>query len=101
MPGLHQQFLYKDLEDVSNVSLVKIPRILLKFHLITKFVFDTNLENLLSSSKFIFIHNYKVVKYLSKFRNKVGLINQLQGKARKSPIISYKTFLPLLRKKDV
>ena len=49
--------IIKDLEDFSNVTLVKIPKILLKFHLFTKFVFDKNLENLLRSSKFIFIHN--------------------------------------------
>ena len=84
--------IIKDLEDFSNVRLVKIPKILLLFHLITKFVFDKNLENLLNSSKFIFIHNYKLVKYLSKFRNKVGLINH-SGKARKPPNNIYNIFL--------
>ena len=84
--------IIKDLEDISNVKLVKIPKILLKFHLITKFVFDKNLENLLSSSKFIFIHNYKLVKYLSNFRNKIGLINH-SGKARKPHNNIYNIFL--------
>jgi glycosyltransferase involved in cell wall biosynthesis len=84
--------IIKDLEDISNVKLVKIPKILLKFHLITKFVFDKNLENLLISSKFIFIHNYKLVKYLSNFRNKIGLINH-SGKARKPHNNIYNIFL--------
>ena len=55
-------------------------------------MFDKNLEKLLSSSKFIFIHNYKLAKYLSKFRNKVGLINH-SGKARKPTINIYNIFL--------
>lgn len=62
------------LEKMTNVSLIKIPKFLLKFHIQTKFFFKSNLKKLLKSSKYIFIHNQKITSCLKKFENKTGLI---------------------------
>ena len=63
------------LEKISNVQLVKIPKYLLKFHTKTKFFFHNHIKGLLKKSKYIFIHNSKLILYLNKFENKVALIN--------------------------
>ena len=64
----------KVLEKMTNVTLIKMSKFSLKFHIQTKFIFKSNLKKLLKSSRYIFVHNQKITSCLKKFENKIGLI---------------------------
>ena len=71
----------KDIEKISNVRLVKIKKPLFKFHIYTKFFFNSEIRNALNKCKWVFLHNSKLVNHFSNYHNKTGLINH-SGKLR-------------------
>lgn len=73
--------IIESLEELPNVKIISFTKQLLKFHIFTKFIFKPKLNKKLVNSKWIFIHNSKIIKHFLRFKNKVGLINH-SGKLR-------------------
>ena len=53
----------------------------LYFHLLTRFIFKQKIQSLIQDSKWIFIHNSKLIKFLNQYSFKLGMINH-SGKLR-------------------
>ena len=69
------------LEILPNVKIISFTKHILKFHIFTKFFFAPKVYKNLINSKWIFIHNSKIIKHFLRFKNKLGLINH-SGKLR-------------------
>ena len=54
-----------DLKELENVKILAISKISLYFHIYTKFFFKPKISKQLKESKWIFIHNSKLLKYLT------------------------------------
>ena len=70
-----------DLLNLSNVKVFSIKKSLLYFHLFTRFTFKRKYKSLIQNSKWIFIHNSKLIKFLYQYSFKLGMINH-SGKLR-------------------
>ena len=70
-----------DLLHLSNVKVFSIKKSLLYFHLLTSFIFKRKYKSLMQDSKWIFIHNSKLIKFLNQYSFKLGMINH-SGKLR-------------------
>ena len=70
-----------DLLNLSNVKVFSIKKSLLYFHLLTRFTFKRKYKRLIQDSKWIFIHNSKLIKFLYQYSFKLGMINH-SGKLR-------------------
>ena len=70
-----------DLLNLPNVKVFSIKKSLLYFHLLTRFAFKRKYKSLIQESKWIFIHNSKLIKFLNQYSFKLGMINH-SGKLR-------------------
>ena len=84
--------IIENLEILPNVKIISFSKLLLKFHIITKFIFRPKIYKKLVNSKWIFIHNSKIIKHFLKFRNKLGLINH-SGKLRNTEHGAFNIFI--------
>lgn len=73
--------IIKELSKVPNVTIHKVAKLCLKFHLSTRFIFSARLKNTLSSAKLLLVHNAKIFSAVSKISQKCALINH-SGKLR-------------------
>tara|TARA_B100000780_G_scaffold53146_1_gene33049 strand:+ start:481 stop:1506 length:1026 start_codon:yes stop_codon:yes gene_type:complete len=80
------------IKELSNVRVIAIKKTLLKFHIYTKFYFYFELRDAVRKSKWIFLHNSKLVKYFTFFHYKTGLLNH-SGKLRNTLHNSYNIFI--------
>ena len=71
----------EDLQTHNNVEIYSLNKIILYFHIFTRFMFKTKLAKEVLHCKWIFIHNSKLLRHFKKFYCKVGLINH-SGKLR-------------------
>ena len=69
------------LQDHSNVEILELNKKSLYFHIYTKFILRPDIAKHLKKSKWIFIHNSKLLRYFTNFFDKTGLINH-SGKLR-------------------
>ena len=81
-----------DLKELENVKILAINKISLYFHIYTKFFFKPKIFKQLKESKWIFIHNSKLLKYFKTFFNKTGLINH-SGKLRNTNHRAWNIFI--------
>ena len=70
-----------DLLNLPNVEIFSMKKSSLYFHLLTQFIFKPDYKNLIKDSKWIFIHNSKLIKFLNYQSVKLGMINH-SGKLR-------------------
>ena len=70
-----------DLLNLPNVEIFSMKKSLLYFHLLTRFIFKQDYKDLIKDSKWIFIHNSKLIKFLNYQSVKLGMINH-SGKLR-------------------
>ena len=70
-----------DLLNLSNVKIFPLKKSSLYFHLLTRFIFKQKYKSLIQDSKWIFIHNSKLIKFLNQYSFKLGMINH-SGKLR-------------------
>ena len=70
-----------DLSNLPNVQIFSLKKSSLYFHLLTRFIFKQKYKSLIQDSKWIFIHNSKLIKFLNQYSFKLGMINH-SGKLR-------------------
>ena len=70
-----------DLLNLPNVQIFSLKKSSLYFHLLTRFTFKQKYKSLIQDSKWIFIHNSKLIKFLNQYSFKLGMINH-SGKLR-------------------
>ena len=80
------------LQDHSNVEILELNKKSLYFHIYTKFILRPDIAKHLKKSKWIFIHNSKLLKHFSNFFDKTGLINH-SGKLRNTNHKAYNIFI--------
>jgi len=82
----------KVLQDYSNVEILEFNKTSLYFHIYTKFYFKPKIYKQLKESKWIFIHNSKLLKYFNTYFNKTGLVNH-SGKLRNTNHRAWNIFI--------
>ncbi len=84
--------IIRDLQNLHNVKIIQFSKLLLKFHIFSQFIFCQKIYKKLMDSKWIFVHNSKVVKYFLRFKSKLGLINH-SGKLRNTDHGAFNIFI--------
>ena len=71
----------QELSKISNVKICSMSKNKLRLHSYTRFFFHQGLKKIFETTKWIFVHNSKLLKFLKGYHNKIGLINH-SGKMR-------------------
>ena len=81
-----------DLLNLPNVQIFSIKKSSLYFHLLTRFIFKRDYKNHIEDSKWIFIHNSKLINFFNQYSFKLGMINH-SGKLRNTLHRAFNIFL--------
>ena len=81
-----------DLLNLPNVQIFSLKKSSLYFHLLTRFIFKQKYKSLIQDSKWIFIHNSKLIKFLNQYSFKLGMINH-SGKLRNTLHKAFNIFI--------
>ena len=81
-----------DLLNLSNVQIFSLKKSSLYFHLFTRFIFKRKYKNLIQDSRWIFIHNSKLIKFFNQYTFKLGMINH-SGKLRNTLHKAFNIFI--------
>ena len=74
--------IISSLQNFTNVLIITYPKIILKFHIISRFIFCPGVRTKLKNSRIIYIHNSMLIKHLKQYSPKTAFINH-SGKVRK------------------
>ncbi len=70
-----------ELEKMKNVDLIVLPPRVLKWHLVTHFVFSPTLKKVISGASTLLLHNARLIRKFYAYRHKTYIINH-SGKLR-------------------
>jgi len=81
-----------ELLNLPNVQIFPLKKSSLYFHLLTRFIFKRDYKNHIENSKWIFIHNSKLINFFNQYSFKLGMINH-SGKLRNTLHRAFNIFL--------
>ena len=81
-----------ELLNLPNVQIFPLKKSLLYFHLLTRFIFKRDYKHHIEDSKWIFIHNSKLINFFNQYSFKLGMINH-SGKLRNTLHRAFNIFL--------
>ena len=81
-----------ELLNLPNVQIFPLKKSSLYFHLLTRFIFKRDYKHHIEDSKWIFIHNSKLINFFNQYSFKLGMINH-SGKLRNTLHRAFNIFL--------
>ena len=81
-----------ELLNLPNVQIFPLKKYSLYFHLLTRFIFKRDYKHHIEDSKWIFIHNSKLINFFNQYSFKLGMINH-SGKLRNTLHRAFNIFL--------
>lgn len=89
----------KTLEKLDNIEVINKRKIVIVFHIFTRFFFSKELKGALRKSHLILVHNARFMRHFKRFEHKLAYINH-SGKLRGTVHRAYNIFIttPALKK---